>query len=132
VNLHPCLRGFVLLAVLARFAGASGPSAEHRTYSNVEYNKEGGDLLGSELELTIKEGRVDGSLKIYQGPCAEPVLVAASLSGERLCLSGRSDLYGDVDILGTVRDGRFSGTLRLEKAHSSEKVRLNRIAKPHC
>jgi hypothetical protein len=73
VSSHTCLRILLLAAAVTAFAGAKAQSAEHRVYSNVEYNEEGGDLLGTELDLTINNGRVDGTLKIYQGGCSDPI-----------------------------------------------------------
>ena len=78
MNTHTCLRLFVFAAVVTAFACAKAQSGEHRVYSNVKYNEEGGDLLGTELDLTINDGRVDGTLKIYQGGCADPVRLSGS------------------------------------------------------
>jgi hypothetical protein len=105
---------------------------EHRIYSNVEYNEEGGDLLGTELELTVDNGRVNGRLKIYEGGCAAPVQLTGSLSGNKLRASGQSDTYGRVEIAGALQEAAFDGFLRLEKAQAPEKMQLKKIAEPHC
>jgi hypothetical protein len=111
---------------------ASAQSSQHRVYSNVQYNEEGGDLLGTELDFTTHAGEIDGVLKMYQGGCADPIHFSGSSSHERLHISARSDAYGKIDISGIVQGNRFEGTLRLEKVGSSEKIRLKKIPKPHC
>jgi hypothetical protein len=122
----------LLVGALAAFAGAKAQSGEHRIYSNVEYNEEGGDLLGTELDLTINDGRVDGFLKIYQGGCAVPVHFTGSLSGNKVHVSGQGDAHGKIEITGIAKGGRFDGLLHLEKAGTPEKIRLKKIEKPHC
>jgi hypothetical protein len=105
---------------------------ESRIYSNVEYNQEGGDLLGVEVQLTTNGAKIKGQLKIYQGGCAAPVAVSGSLIGDRMNLSGGSEEYGKIELAGTIRDTTVEGILRMEKAGKPEKVRLKKILKPHC
>jgi hypothetical protein len=131
VTLQHCLRALLLAGVGAAFAVANVQSGEQCIYSNVEYNEEGGDLLGTELDFTANEGRVDGHVKIYQGGCGDPVSITGSLSNDKLQVSGRSDAYGRIEITGTVRRTGFEGILRLEKAQP-RKIRLKKIAKAHC
>jgi hypothetical protein len=125
-------RAPLLFIVLVGFARANVPTGDHRIYSNVEYNEEGGDLLGTEVELTITESRVDGRLKIYEGGCSDPIPIVGSLSGEKLHVSGKSEAYGRIEIIGTVQGNGFDGWLRLEKAQKPEKIQLKKIAVPHC
>jgi hypothetical protein len=132
VNTHTCLRLFLFAAVVTAFACAKAQSGEHRVYSNVKYNEEGGDLLGTELDLTINDGRVDGTLKIYQGGCADPVRLSGSSPSGKLHASGQGAAFGKVEITGTLLRDSLNGSMRLEKAQSSEKIRLVKIAKPHC
>ncbi len=132
MNSHICLRALLFAAMLTAFASAEAQPGEHRVYSNVEYNEEGGDLVGTELDLTIGDGRVDGTLRIYQGGCADPIRFAGSASQGKLQVSGQSNTFGKVDIVGTLLRDRFSGSIRLEKARRPEKIRLTKIAKPHC
>ena len=127
-----CFRVFLVLATVAVFASVYAQSGEHRIYSNVEYNEEGGDLLGTELDLTINDGRVEGTLKIYQGGCADPVRLSGSSASGKLHASGQGAAFGKVEITGTLLRDSLNGSMRLEKAQSSEKIRLVKIAKPHC
>jgi hypothetical protein len=124
--LRRCLSVAILasLAVLAR-------AQEARIYSNVEYNEEGGDLLGVEVRIKADDGRAGGELKIYEGGCAQPIAVAGSLTRGKLDVSGKSDTYGKVELDGTISNDVMTGTLLTEGA-KPEKVRLKRISKPHC
>lgn len=112
--------------------GISAQQDESYIYSNVQYNEEGGDLLGVELLLTLNGSHVRGQLRIYQGCCTDPIDVLGSLTGTRMDVSGKSDMYGKIELIGTLRDDAVAGVLRLEKAEKTEKVRLKKISKPHC
>jgi|ERR1700688_3501655 len=123
-----CAVASVLLAV----GGIQAQQDESHIYSNVEYNEEGGDLLGVELSVTVSGSHVKGQLKIYEGGCAAPMEVSGSQVGTRIDLSGKSDVYGRIELLGTIRDDKVVGVLRLGKAGKPEKVRLKKISKLHC
>ncbi|HTT20754.1 MAG TPA: hypothetical protein VMG82_17595 [Candidatus Sulfotelmatobacter sp.] len=59
-------RNFVAALILPTVAMVA-PEAQKsgtQTYSNVGYNKEGGDLLGFELKLTTDGSQAKGELKI--------------------------------------------------------------------
>jgi hypothetical protein len=103
-----------------------------RIYSNVEYNEEGGDLLGYELEFHLNGSRVTGVLRIYEGGCGSPTPVTGMLAGSKLSLSGKNDFYGKVDISGSMSNNLVKATLHMEKAAEPETVRLKIIPKPHC
>ena len=109
------------LLIVALLAAQDGV---HRIYSDVYYNEEGGDLLGTELELTTHGREVTGVLRIYQGGCATPSAVRGTL------LHGKLHLVGDHAPSGGGKfevDGIIQGEgLLLEKA------RLKRINKAHC
>ena len=112
--------------------GVCAQQDESRIYSNVEYNKEGGDLLGFELLVTTDGTEIKGQLKIYEGGCAAPVDVSGSLAGTTMDLSGKSDVYGTIELVGTIRDAKVLAVLRIGKGAKPEKVRLKKILKPHC
>jgi hypothetical protein len=128
--MRACPYAIALVVLVVVSMGAQ--QDESRIYSNVEYNQEGGDLLGVEVQLTTNGAKIKGQLKIYQGGCAAPVAVSGSLIGDRMNLSGGSEEYGKIELAGTIRDTTFEGILRMEKAGKPEKVRLKKILKPHC
>jgi hypothetical protein len=125
----------LLCAIASVFLIAVGMHAqqnESRIYSNVEYNEEGGDLLGVELRVTTNGSHATGELKIYEGGCASPVEMSGSLTGNKLDLSGKSDMYGKIKFAGAIRDEKIEGVLSLEKSEKPEKLQLKKILNPHC
>jgi hypothetical protein len=116
------------LVVCASARDNSGP----RIYSNVQLEEGAMELVGTELELKIEGTAASGVLRIYYGRCAEPVQVTGTASGENFHVTGEGQGYGKIDITGNVHRGRVDGVLRLDRNHSSEKIRLKRISKPHC
>jgi hypothetical protein len=121
-----------LLLVLAVINVSAKENPGPHIYSNVQYQEGAGDLVGTELELKIEGTAATGVLRIYDGRCAEPVQVTGSVSGTTLHVSGEGVGYGKMEITGKLQRGRFDGLLRLDRNHSSEKIRLKRITKPHC
>ena len=125
----------LLCAIASVFFLAIGMCAqqgESRIYSNVEYNEEGGDLLGVEFRVITNGSHVTGQLKIYEGGCASPVEMSGSLTGGKLDVTGKNDTYGKIELAGDIRNEKIEGTLRLEKSEKPEKVQLKKILKPHC
>ncbi len=122
----------VIASVFLFAVGMRAQQDETSIYSNVEYNQEGGDLLGVELRVTTNGASIEGQLKIYEGGCAAPVSVSGSLTGTRMDLSGKSDEYGKIELTGTLRDATVAGILLMEKAGKPEKVRLKKVLKAHC
>jgi hypothetical protein len=119
----------VLAAVSASAKEADGP----HIYSDVRLAEgEVQELVGTELELKMEGTAATGVLRIYDGGCAEHVLVTGSVSGNTLHIAGEGQGYGKIEITGSLQHGRLDGLLRLERTHTSEKIRLKRIKKPHC
>jgi hypothetical protein len=120
----------VILATLT-LTSALPQVAQPRIYSNVEYNEEGGDLLGVELEISNNSGQIKGNLKIYEGGCAAPIAVTGSLTDSKIEVSGTGEGYGKVELTGRLVGGVITGMLRVGD-EKGEKVRLKRIQKGHC
>jgi hypothetical protein len=125
-----------LLLVLAVISAPAKEKAGPQIYSDVRYITEGGggpgDLIGTELQLKIEGTEATGILRIYQGGCAEQVRVIGSYSGNAVHVSGEGQGYGKVEITGKLQHSRLDGSLRLERDHSTVKIRLKRTSKPHC
>jgi hypothetical protein len=132
------VRLWPLLLVLAAISASAKETSGLRIYSDVRVEEREGDLIGTELELKIDGTAATGVVKIYQGGCAEHVPVTGSASGNTIHVSGEGQNFGKIEITGTLQSGHigqsdhFDGLLRLERDHTSEKIRLKKIAKPHC
>jgi hypothetical protein len=107
---------------------------DHRIYSDVRYIEEAGDLLGSELELDFKGEQVQGFLRFYEGGCGTPVAVNGTHMHDQILLSGQSDEYGKIEIMGHLEAGKLTGTLVQTRQANSERTHLKllRISKAHC
>jgi hypothetical protein len=128
-----------LLKVLLIFAlgamirtNAQGQSSQHQVYSNVAYNEEAGDLIGTELELNLQGKSATGQLRIYQGSCADPIAVSGTFSPHEMRLAGQSGILGKVEIVGAIKAGELRATVRLALAEKPEFVILKKIPKAHC
>jgi len=121
-----------LLCALAVIDASGKEALGPHIYSDVRIEEGAGDLVGTELELKIEGTGATGVLKIYQGGCAEHVQIAGSLTGNTIHVSGEGQGFGKIEITGNLEHGRLDGSLRLERTHTSEKIRLKRITKPHC
>jgi hypothetical protein len=130
MNVSVTWRLLIPVGALLALVGSVAQSWEHRIYSNVYYNEEGGDLLGTELDLIVNGHNVSGSLRIYQGGCAAPSVVRGTLVHGKLQLTGESAPYvgGKFEVAGTIH----AGVLILGKGAASEETRLKRVGKAHC
>jgi hypothetical protein len=127
-----------LLLILAVISASAKESSGPLIYSDVRLEEGEAELVGTELELKIDGSAATGVVKIYQGGCAEHVLVTGSASGNTIHVSGEGQGFGRIEITGTLQNGHIGqgphldGWLRLERNHTSEKIHLKKIAKPHC
>ncbi len=127
------ISGFLILPLCALLSDAQQETS--RIYSNVRYVEEGaGDLVGTELELTLRGSEANGNLRIYQGSCATPIVVRGKIVQGKLRLTGTGsvDVAGPIEIAGTVEDNTFEGNLTLKKNAGAQKLRLKRITQAHC
>ena len=73
------------------------------TYTNMYYNKQGGDVLGEELKIVMTQGgQYQGALQFAEGEPEDLIVVDIELKGGTI-----SFLVPDVD----SHAGRFSGTI---------------------
>jgi hypothetical protein len=133
IRRHIARIAFLISSVLVVQGQAQTPAkVETRTYSNVEYNEEGGDLLGYEIQFSMSGSQVSGILRIYEGGCGEPVSVTDKSIDGKLSLRGESLAYGAVELHGTIDRASITATIRTEKATRPETVKLKSTSKPHC
>ena len=131
--LNCCARiAVVVCAISLAHSLGYGAATKSRIYSNVEYNEEGGDLLGYELELHLDGPRATGVFRIYEGGCGSPAPVVGTLTRGELNLRGEDKFYGKVEINGRMSNELVKATLRMEKALKPETIKLSLIPRPHC
>jgi len=95
--------GVVLLCFgLRQTLYAQGGRRITGTYTNMYYNKEGGDVLGEELKIVVAQGRYQGVLQFAEGEPEDLVVVDIELKGDTI-----SFWVPDAD----NHAGRFSGTI---------------------
>ncbi|HMB82693.1 MAG TPA: hypothetical protein VKI40_01460 [Terriglobales bacterium] len=99
MTLLSCARTAAIVCAISLAPSLSYSAAEtkSRIYSNVEFNEEGGDLLGYELEIQLDGSRVTGILRIYEGGCGTPAPVVGTLSRGKISLRGDDKFYGKVE-----------------------------------
>jgi hypothetical protein len=73
------------------------------TYTNMYYNREGGDVLGEELKIVLTQGeQYEGALQFAEGEPEHLIVVGIEFTGNRISFS-----IPDAD----AHAGRFSGIL---------------------
>lgn len=82
---------------------AQGSHRTTGTYTNMYYNKQGGDVLGEELKIVMTQGgRYQGALQFAEGEPEDLMVVDIELKGGTISFS-----VPDVD----RHAGHFSGTI---------------------
>src|SRR5580698_4751379 len=89
-----------LLLILAVISASAKESSGPLIYSDVRLEEGEAELVGTELELKIDGSAATGVVKIYQGGCAEHVLVTGSASGNTIHVSGEGQGFGRIEITG--------------------------------
>jgi hypothetical protein len=129
-----CWRG-VLLGIVIATTIRPVEAAEIKVripgiYTNLNYNSEGGDLLGT--EVFIVNADVNGYVAFvqsWQGGTTMPVVVAVKVDGDKLSFSIPAPSLGEGEYKGTISATGFDGTWRHRDARnglSEEKIHLKR------
>ncbi len=81
-------------------------------YSDLAYNEEGGDLLGTEI-FVIYVGRLEyvTFFQCWGGEAARPVTVPVKVNGDMISFAVRGALCGDGAYKGRITKAGFDGTL---------------------
>jgi hypothetical protein len=84
------------------------------TYSNFEYNKEGGDLNGVEIRLVPTRKGIKAVVQFAEGGAGDVALVDVTVSGAhvRFVLPATFDTAGDFE--GTVTEKALDGIFRYQ------------------
>lgn len=110
-----------LTAATAATAGQPKPTG---MFSNMAYNDEGGDLLGTEIFVTYAR---DGYFVVYQsseGDPTTPVVVPATISGTSIKFSVPKSVDPRGNFVGTIGPQELTGSFSANK----EVIHLKRKA----
>jgi hypothetical protein len=99
-------------------------------YSNLAYNEEGGDLLGTEIFIiTIGRGEYVTFFQCWGGEATQPVTVPVKVNGDMISFAVRGALCGDGLYKGRIGKAGFDGTRTyplLDGGSRTEPVHLKR------
>ena len=126
------MRLLLMLAAFSCFALLGWKSATGQkqvkitgTYSDMYYNKEGGDVLGTEIKIVFGAGSYQGTLQIAEGEPSGLVVVQVKAEGNKIAFSIPDDNPYAGQFEGIVSAESLQGEFRF-KGGGSEKVKLRR------
>jgi len=95
------------------------------TYSDMYYNKEGGDVLGEEIRIVATAAGYQGVLQFAEGVPSDLIVVDVRLDGNKVSFSipGPSAYAGQ--FAGVLDNGVLKGELRF-KSGTTEVIKLPR------
>lgn len=107
-----------------------GSSAERRDrtgfFTNLHFNKEGGDLLGYELYIGLVRNGYTGVLYECQGGCFPMQVVEPSFDGDKITFN-YADIEGELlTFRGIIDREGITGSFYLPDAGPLETIRLKR------
>lgn len=95
-------------------------------FTNLNYNNEGGDLLGYELYLGLVRNGYTGVLYECQGGCFPMQVIEPSFEGDNIIFD-YTDIEGELLMFkGTVDSNGITGSFYLPDAGPLEVIRLKR------
>lgn len=96
------------------------------TYSNLEYNEEGGDLLGIEIKIVpVAGGRLQAAVLVSEGEPAPLVLVDVRVSGRSISFKIPANIDDAWTFQGTISAKALKGTITYSSG-TKEEVTLPR------
>jgi hypothetical protein len=124
------LLGIVIVTTIRPLEAAETKPRVPGMYSNLYYNSEGGDLLGTEVFIVYAD--VNGYVAFvqnWQGGTTMPVVVPVKVDGDKLSFTVPAPSLGEGEYKGTVSATGFDGTWRRPDAKngfSEERIHLKR------
>jgi len=91
------------------------------TYSSLEYNREGGDLLGEELRVVVAKKGYQASLQIAEGEPSQLMVVDVNFDKDKIRFdipASYSD-YGGGSFEGTIDASGIKGVLTFKEGGSN-------------
>jgi hypothetical protein len=92
------------------------------TYSNLEYNEEGGDVLGIEIKIVPAGGRLQGAVLVSEGEPATMVLVDVRVNGRSISFKVPAATNADHawSFQGTISTKALKGTITYSSGMKEE------------
>jgi hypothetical protein len=124
------IRASVMVVALLLFGFAPASCAQQTakitgTYTNMHFNREGGDLLGQELKIVRTRKGYQGALQFAEGGAGELIIVEVNLEGDRISFV-IPDSYADAgQFNGTIQNGVIRGLFKF-KGGGEERVELKK------
>lgn len=108
---------FVVTLALFIFLPDMANSAEKKIkvtgiYSDMSYNREGGDVLGLEIFLVFSRQGYFVILQVSEGEPNPPVIVPAKIQGSAITFSLPVEADPRGEFQGTINDAELSGTFK--------------------
>jgi hypothetical protein len=118
----------IFCAAFPAFAASERP---HITgiYSNLYYNRQGGDLLGTELFIVSAPAGYVLFFQNWEGGGSDPVAVPVKVLGDRISFTIPEPSLGAGDYEGRINRAGFEGSWHhrlADGSHRSDAIRLKR------
>ncbi|TMI23115.1 hypothetical protein E6H36_11440 [Candidatus Bathyarchaeota archaeon] len=122
---------FVMCLLLAGLPEALGKDREIKytgTFSNLEYNQEGGDLLGIEIKIVPTRKGYQGAIQIAEGGPSELMVVDVFFQGDRVKFQIPSSYksYGGGVFEGTIDSHGMKGRLSFKGGTGDNETSIRR------
>jgi hypothetical protein len=117
--------GTILLFCMLVPAQTSKPGRVTGTYTNMSFNKEGGDLLGQELKIVKTRKGYQGALQLAEGEPGELSVVDIKISGDKIEFEVPDSSPDGCRFSGTIEGSKIVGQFRF-KSGGSQTVTLTK------
>ena len=122
------LRMMVALGLFAATLAAAAPAKSGvrpiqvpGTYSNLQYNEEGGDLLGIEIKVVpVVGGRMQAAVLVSEGEPAPLVIADVHVSDNAISFKVPENVNESWTFRGVVRLGSLRGTITYASGRKEE------------
>lgn len=95
------------------------------TYTNMYFNKEGGDVLGEEIKIVNTRSGYQGALQFAEGEPEELVIVEVKVNGANIVFSIPDSNAHAGEFIGTVTNEVLQGEFKFKRG-GRERVELRR------
>ncbi len=112
---------FLLLSLSGVIAFAAGNNITG-TYTNMQFNRQGGDLLGTELRIAVTRSGYQGVLQIAEGGPGQLVLVNVQVDGNRIKFSIPDDNPYAGSFSGVITNGVLTGHFKYKSGGEEDVV----------